>query len=191
MKPALSTKAQMDQKVLDLLPKDAIAFGPVGSRLHGLETKDSDYDYLVIVTGKDKRPQRFLDEFDLQFVSLSSLLERAQFRPSFTETCLLSSGKMIVVDPSFAPILSSIRIGYLSAYNVLSRFTEFTQERLEKHLDRNEVDKAYKSLRVIIRNEILLEKLLVEPTFSPVFTPEEKVTYRQRLLRESEELGLV
>lgn len=191
MKPSLSAEAQMAQKVLDLLPKDAIAFGPVGSRLHGLETKDSDHDYLVIVTGKDKRPQRFLDEFDLQFASLSSLLERAQFSPSFAEMCLLSSGKMIVVDPSFAPILRSIRIGYLSAYNVLSRFTEFTQEMLKKHLERGEVNKAYKSLRVIIRNEILLEKLLVEPVFSPVFTPEEKAIYRQRLLSEGEKLGLV
>lgn len=181
----------IEQELRERLPEETVAFGPIGSRLHGLEREDSDYDFLAITSDKKSRKQAIAGEFDIHFVSLSAFLERFFFKPSFPEICLLSSGKLQVLKEEYAPLLGSLRMGYLSAYKTFQNYSDHTEKLLSKCLEKDDSKKADKALQVIVRNSLLSEKLLREKQgFSPVFSAEEKKRYFQMLQKEKAARGL-
>lgn len=154
---------------------EVMAYGYVGSRLYGLVTNESDTDLALITHGKAKSAQKVMDNMDYRIYSIHSFIQRLN-ATRLSETDLLMSGTMTMLDPMYKSYLNSFRVNSLeyikqSEQLIHSQIRNVSPSIMEDMLQ-------YKSLKAAVRCGMLSWKMIEQRGgFNPVFSDKEKAQY--------------
>lgn len=152
-----------------------MGYGYVGSRLYGLVDSKSDTDLAIITSGKAKATQKVMDDMDYRIYSIDVFLNRLQ-NTRMSETDLLMSGTMTMLDPTYNAYLNAFRVNSLEyirqcEQHIHVAFKIVTPDIMTNHFQ-------YKSLKSAVRCAILERKMEEQRGgFNPVFAEADKETY--------------
>ncbi|MBC9705979.1 MAG: hypothetical protein H9W81_13605 [Enterococcus sp.] len=154
---------------------EVVAYGYVGSRLYGLITDESDTDLALITRGKAKSTQKVIDDMDYRIYSLDSFAHRLQ-DTRMSETDLLLSGAMTILDPAYEAYFHAFRVNSLKYVQQCEAHISFALRQVTPAVLENHVQ--YKALKSAVRCAMLEAKMVAHRDgFNPVFSENEQDTY--------------
>lgn len=154
---------------------EVMAYGYVGSRLYGLVTSESDTDLALITCGKAKSTQKVMDDMDYRIYSLESFIQRLN-DTRLSETDLLMSGTLTMLNPAYSAYLNSFRVNSLEYISQSEKQINAQFMRIGPQIMENPAQ--YKSLKAAVRCGILSWRMAEQRGgFNPVFNAGDKETY--------------
>lgn len=144
----------MFEKVKEFLPEDTIAYSIHGSRLYGLDSPSSDWDFMA-VSKNGKSRQIISGDLDITTMSLENFADRIYSGQS-SEVAVLTAGKMIFLEAAFKPFITSLRFNPLSVYDNLGSERYNHLKRAMRDDNKARVEKTFK---VISRSSVMRYEL--------------------------------
>lgn len=154
---------------------EVMAYGYVGSRLYGLVTEKSDTDLAIITVGKAKATHKVMDDMDYRIYSIESFIQRLN-DTRLSETDLLMSGTMTMLNPAYSAYLNSFRVNSLKYIGQSEKQINAQLKRVSPQIMENPAQ--YKSLKAAVRCGILGWRMTEQRGgFNPIFNAGDKETY--------------
>lgn len=168
---------ELNKELLELLPADTVAVALTGSNLYNLATNNSDYDIVAITKG-GKPKQTIKNGQDIVITPYKIFMNRV-LDNAVPECLMIASGKILVLDENYRPILESLNFSY---YQLIKKLNEYSYKYLNFMYEGKRMGRLEKTFKTILRNSMIVEKVLNEGIdFTPFFNEEEREEFYSTL----------
>lgn len=146
-----------------VIDHDVVSYSLMGSVVYGLDTPDSDKDYIIYTDGKERNDFHhvFDDGADVHVSSLDTFLNRVMDGQNI-DIDVLHSGIMSIVDKRYEPFIHNIRFNTLQYIDTSER-QMFEMIKLGlKHYRKDEglSKRSFKALKTGLRHSFMVNKVV-------------------------------